>query len=239
MKKLKYNGRVYGILETEYKDIHLPIIIDGKFIKQIQKFNKNWRCTPSGLVMCTHKIKNDIVDIFLHEVILAMDEGRQTLAERSTDAILHLNRIGLDNRLANLRYNNATTKTYRNTKKKRRTVKFPKESGIKPKDIPTYIWYMKPNGTHGDRFSVVIDNINWKTTSSKKISLIEKLDDAKEHLRELKIDRPDLFEKYCMNGEYTKEGKGLLKSFYDVIHKAGYTHIKRKTTDNITDKYLK
>ena len=42
-----------------------------------------------------------------------------------------------------------------------------------------------------------------------------------------------------MNGEYTKKGKELLNSFYDIIYQAGYKHIKKISMENITDQYLK
>ena len=53
---------------------------------------------------------------------------------------------------------------------------------------------MKPNGSHGDRFMVEIGDVKWKTTSSKKLSLKYKLEEAKLFLRQLKRESPELFE---------------------------------------------
>ena len=49
---------------------------------------------------------------------------------------------------------------------------------------------MKPNGNHGDRFVVELKglpdgDIEWKSTSSKSIPLLEKLNQAKAKLIEL------------------------------------------------------
>ena len=115
----------------------------------------------------------------------------------------------------------------------------PAECGIDVNEIPTYIWYMKPNKSHGARFMVCIDNIKWKTTSSKKISLRYKFEEAKLFLRQLKEEKPEIFEDYSMNGDYTKLGKKLLKSYYDIIHLANYDHIRRYNPQNRTVKYLK
>jgi len=52
-------------------------------------------------------------------------------------------------------------------------------------DIPKHIWYVKANGNHGDRFAIEFktENIVWKTTSSKKISLKDKLEAAKRKIK--------------------------------------------------------
>ena len=86
-----------------------------------------------------------------------------------------------------------------NYKKKKRTVKLPEGCNIEPNELPTYIWYLKENGSHGSRFSVEVGNIKWKTTSSKKVSLRYKLEEAKKFLRELKKTNSDLFNKSSFN----------------------------------------
>ena len=124
-------------------------------------------------------------------------------------------------------------------KKKKRTVKLPNDCDINPNDIPTYVWYLKENGNHGDRFVVEIrDKIKWKTTSSKKVSLKYKLEQAKKFLRDLKKKDPSIFKNYCMNGEFTNEGKQLLNEFYDIIKLAGYKVNNKINLNNITNKYI-
>jgi len=73
-----------------------------------------------------------------------------------------------------------------NQKRKGRTVKLPDDIGIKVEDIPKHIWYIKPNGSHGERFGIDLksENIKWKTTSAKEVSIQEKLKLAKEQLQE-------------------------------------------------------
>lgn len=233
-----YNHKDYAIVEFMYNNIKLPVILDYKDFAVIDNLQKKWKCNEFGFISCIHEYGSNIKEVFMHEVVMALrvkEENKKTL----TKPILHINRIGLDNRRENLIYDVRDKETNKNLRKKKRTVDLPENSGINPDEIPTYIWYLKPSDTHGSRFAVEIGDISWKTTSSNKVSLRYKLEEAKAYLRSLKKYRPNLFEEYCMNGEYTRDGKILLSSFYNIIYKAGYNHIKEPTKNNITDQYLK
>lgn len=234
--KVRYKNRDYAVLHIKYKDGMIPSIIDWEDLKWIQNLNKQWKCNKSGIVYCLHTYNGLTKEVYLHEIIMASKEENKRKQKRP---ILHINMIGLDNRKLNLVYDTQDKPSNRNFKKKRRTISLPEESGIKPDEIPTYIWYMKPDDTHGERFMVEIGDINWKTTSSKNFSLKYKLEEAKSFLKELKKERPEIFENYSMNGDYTKDGKILLNSFYSIIHRAGYKHITRYLPTNNTDKLLK
>jgi hypothetical protein len=74
--------------------------------------------------------------------------------------------------------------TLNNQTKKRRNVELPPLCGIRPEEIPKHIWYVQANGYHRDRFAIEFktEGILWKSTSSKDVSLKEKLDAAKAHL---------------------------------------------------------
>jgi len=232
--KIRYNNKDYAIIQLKYKNIPVPVVIDWNDLKFINKLDKKWRCNDVGQVSCNHTYDDTNKDILLHEIIMALKESKNT----QNKPIMHINRMNLDNRRENLIYDTSFKNTNKNTKKKKRTVELPHKSGIDPDEIPTYIWYVKPDNTHGDRFMVDIDNVQWKTTSSNKVSLRYKLEEAKAFLRNLRDEKPELFDEYCMNGEYTKDGKELLNSFYDIIYKGKYDHIKEIDMENITDKYL-
>jgi len=128
--------------------------------------------------------------------------------------------------------------TNKNMRKRTRYTDLPKESGIDPNEVPTYVWYMKPNGNHGDRFMLKVGDVTWKTTSSTKVSLRYKLEEAKMYLRDLRIERPELFGEYSMNGDLTMEGIALSSDYYEIIERAGYNGIKRYFPKN-TEKYLR
>lgn len=237
-RDITHNTKKYGLMEIMYKEIKVPILMDYKDMHIIKQFNKKWTCNSLGYVSCTHYVNNEPHEIFLHEVIMGLANKEKNLPPNNVP-IVHINKLGLDNRRENLIYDVANKEVHKNIKKKARTISFPPESGINPNEIPTYVWYLKPNDSHGERFVVDIGDIRWKTTSSNKVSLRYKLEEAKAYLRNLKNTRPDLFEDYSMNGEYNIMGKKLLESFYKIIYKYGYTHIKKINVHNFTDQYLK
>jgi hypothetical protein len=66
--------------------------------------------------------------------------------------------------------------------------------GLTPADIPRHIWYVQANGYHRDRFAIEFktEKVLWKSTSSKLVSLKEKLEAAKTKLAELYLEYPHL-----------------------------------------------
>ncbi len=238
-KDIINNNKKYTVFELSYKNNKVPIIVDKKYYSYLKNLNKSWYINENGFVITTHKIDDDnSIDINLHEIIMALHIQENKL-EKKDYPILHINRIGIDNRIENLIYDMPDKNLTKNTKKKKRIIELPKESGIKPSEIPTYIWYLKPSDSHGERFIIKIGENSWKTTSSNKYSLRYKLEEAKKYLRDLKDNDPLLFEENCMNGEFNKEGKHQLKIFYSIIDKAKYNNINKIYTDNLTDYYLK
>jgi hypothetical protein len=236
---VKHKNKNYAVIKTKYKNMDVPVLIDLKDVSTIKNINKDWKSNKYGFISCVHTMNNDDTkDVYLHEIIMAL-KMKDASGKRQIKPIVHLNRIGLDNRRENLMYDVQHKDLNKNIKKKQRTITLPDNSGVKPSEIPTYVWYMKPNGSHGDRFMVDINDVQWKTTSSKSLSLRYKLEEAKAYLRELRKTRPDLFQDYSMNGDFTQVGRGLIDSYYTIVHKAGYEHMERYIPKNITNKMLK
>jgi len=235
---ITYQNKRVTVIKVKYKNADVPVLIDTVDLAKIRGLDKAWRINKLGFVSCEHVHQGESKDVYLHELImtLKMQDSKKKILNKP---IIHLNRIGLDNRRANLMYDTVDKDKHKNTKKKERTITLPKNSKINPSEIPTYVWYMKPDSSHGDRFMVDVDDVQWKTTSSKKVSLRYKLEEAKAYLRELKMVRPELFTERSMNGDYTAEGKKLLNSYYDIVHKVGYTNMEREVIKDVTIKMLK
>jgi len=237
-RKIRYQNKNYGVFNVTFRDSNLPVVVDWKDCKSIMELNKRWRSNSKGFISSMFKHGLVKKEIFIQQIIMGL-MNKDGVIKKQNKPIVHINRIGLDNRRCNLIYDMVNKNINKNIKKKRRTVNLPKNCGIDVKELPTYVWYMKPNGSHGARFMVDINDIKWKTTSSKKYSLRYKLEEAKRFLRELKQDKPELFDDYCMNGDYTKNGRELMNSFYTIIHKADFEHIERYIPESQTDNYIK
>lgn len=216
--KIKYNNEYYCVFEINYKQKKLPVIVNWKDFICVYYLNKCWKLNSNYAVSCEHEYQGILKTVCLHTLILALT-GKDK--EYSNNPIIHINRIKLDNRRDNLMYDRKDNAENKNGKKKKRRTVIP-NTNINPDDIPTYVFYMKEDKGHGDRFMVRIGNICWKTTSSKKISTEDKYKLALEYVEELKIKNPDIFKKYCINGEYNNNGKYLEKTYYEIIKKAGY-----------------
>jgi hypothetical protein len=111
--------------------------------------------------------------------------------------VLHISKNGLDNRRQNLKLVDAAKAQAiiaSQTTKKSRSAEMPALCGIKSAEIPRHIWYVQANGYHRDRFAIEFksEGILWKSTSSKKVSLQEKLDQAKAKLQEFYSQHPHL-----------------------------------------------
>ncbi len=104
-----------------------------------------------------------------------------------------LTKNGLDCRRRNLRLVAAST-TSPSQASKKRSIELPPMCGVAPEDIPKHIWYVQANGYHRDRFAIEFksEGILWKSSSSKLLSLREKLEQAKLKLEEFYQKFPHL-----------------------------------------------
>ena len=151
-------------------------------------------------------------EFYLHNLVLNLLDFPGKGSKESVD---HINRIGLDNRKENLRILTQTEQNLNQSKKKRK-IELPEDSGLVADDIPKHIWYVKPNGSHGERFAIDLktENIKWKSTSAKNVSLQDKLTAAKEQLQIYYRQFPYLNPN---NDNKNKEMEDLIKSYEEII----------------------
>lgn len=234
-KYINYNNNDYAVCDIYYNDVIVPVVMDFDIFVKIKKLNKNWHINDKGIVTTMHKItennKNISKEIYLHDLILKLSN------DNKNQPILHINKIGIDNRKCNLMYDDCEKHITKNLIKKKRIIKLPKKCGINPNDLPSFVWYVKEDSSHGDRFIINIGDIKWKSTSSTKVSLKYKLEETKKYLRYLRNIRKDLFNDYSMNGDLNNDGKKLIDSFIEISKEAGFKNLKNNTNDN-TKNYL-
>jgi hypothetical protein len=216
---VELHDKKYSVVGINHNGNNIPIVLDHEIYKIIRHIKRKWYINDRNHVFCFDYKNGDKYVIYLHDIVMKLYE-KQNYVKRP---IVHINNIHFDNRIENLQYDSQSKDYSKITKKKRRTIDL-SEYHINVDDLPTYLWYLKPDKTHGERFIVEIkDYISWRSTSSKRLSLRYKLEEAKKYLRHIKAKMPQIFEIYSMNGDLTKYGLQLYEDFYKIIKIAGYT----------------
>ena len=186
LTKVLFDEKEYYVGEVIHNNSIQHFIIDADDYTSVKEHYWHYQSNAyiSSAYLSPHDGKRK--EVYLHNFVM----GRLEFPGKgATESIDHINGIGMDNRKINLRLLTQTQQNY-NTKRRARITILPENCGISTDDIPRNIYYMKPNGHHGDRFVVELKglpdgDIEWKSTSSKSIPLLEKLNQAKAKLNEL------------------------------------------------------
>lgn len=220
---VEYHNHRYTVAVIQHAGNKIPILLDRDMYKVIKRLDKKWYINDKNHVYCLHTQDGGetTYPVYLHEVVVRLSPGIDT-NHLDKKPIIHINNIHFDNRIENLQFDVPDKDYSKNTRKKSRIINL-KRHGIDVKNLPTYMWYLKPDQSHGDRFAIEFPNgISWRTTASKKVSLRYKLEEAKKYLRFMKTERPDMFEAYSMNGDLTGTGLRLYREYTMMIGKAGF-----------------
>lgn len=184
-----YNNNKYVIATIMHNGNDINFVIDHGDFNMVS--DHTWHMS-SGKYLGTNVFLQDgiVKEVYLHNFLL---KGAVPIDHSEKEYVIHINKNTLDNRRANLRLVNGNEHALLKVKKKR-IITLPGDCGLSSDDIPKHICYVKANGNHGDRFSVELptEGIYWKTSSSKKFTLAQKLQEAKKKLDELYIIYPHL-----------------------------------------------
>jgi hypothetical protein len=182
----------YAIGSILFKGMLVEFVIDTADLERVKQHR--WHYAANSYIATSARFTEkdasgvDLIkkrEVYLHTYLLSPEEGK---------VVQHISPCGLDNRRANLRIVDAANVSASSSVKKKRTTELPLLCGIKAEEIPKHIWYVQANGYHRDRFAIEFktEKILWKSTSSKKVSLQEKLEAAKGKLTELYQQYPHL-----------------------------------------------
>jgi hypothetical protein len=204
-----YNNKEYVVGLIQHNGNDIKFVFDGEDFPKVE--NRPWHLSSGKYIASTFYLDGGIkLELYIHNLIM----DRITFdGKGQKESVDHINRKGLDNRKENLRIISQAQQIINQGKKKRNVI-LPEDCQIKPDEIPKHIWYVRANGLHGDRFAIEFktEGICWKTTSSKKVTLIEKLNEAKVKLQELYLKYPYL------NPNYEDEkSKELNESFNNIL----------------------
>jgi hypothetical protein len=209
-KNIDYNNKKYITGKVKTNDTYIYFVIDEEDYYKVK--DCSWHFISNNYISHTIPVDDKRRELYLHNMIM---NRLGFPGKGSKESVDHINRIGLDNRKENLRVISQSNQNLNQSKKKRR-IELPEDSGLVADDIPKHIWYIKPNGSHGERFAIEFktENIIWKTTASKNILLKDKLESAKEKLAELYKIYPHLNSE---NEEKLHKIKDLTNSYYEII----------------------
>lgn len=188
-REVSYNDAKYVVCTIQCGARDVDFLVDAEEFEKVIQYD--WHVVTKKYIGTNAKDENGgHREMYLHNLILNRPLDNTTTVE-------HINRNGFDNRKINLRI---CTQSEQNmsTLGKRRNVVLPTGCGVKVEEIPKHVWYVKAYGQHGDRFAIEFrtENVLWKSTSSKRVDLQEKLQDAREKLQELYEIYPHLDPKY-------------------------------------------
>lgn len=220
-----YNNKRYTVIKIPYKTTIVPVILDTDIYNSIKKSNKNWNISQNGTIYTTF---NDNT-LYLHEIVYYLKNNK-----KNTRPLIHLNKIGLDNRYENIIEDTVNKDIKKNLNKKSRTIKL---KSIDTSKIPSFVWYLKEDNSHGERFQVELGDIKWKCTSCEHLSLHYKLEETKKYLREYKEQNPVQFKIYSMNSDLNETGIKLKKEFYEILNSINMNY--KYTIESNTDELLK
>jgi len=210
---IEYNNNKYivGILSSNHEPILFVFDEDDKD----KVIGRSWHVSSNKYIGSAEIVDGNRKQFFLHNLISNRLDFPGKGAKESVD---HINREGFDNRKENLRIITQSEQNMNQTKRER-SITLPEGCGVDTEEIPRHIWYIKAHGAHGDRFAIEFksENLVWKSTSSKKVPLKEKLSEAKLKLQEFYKDYPHLnpFDPIKIQKE-----EYLQKSFNDIIRLA-------------------
>lgn len=218
---LEHHKKRYTVAYINQSGTKIPIVLDRDVYKVIRKLDKRWYINNKNHIYCLHSKDSNTYPVYLHEIVVKLSKNND-YDNMSNVPIIHINNIHFDNRIENLQFDTPDKDCAKNTKKKRRIIDLA-HHGINVDNLPTYLWYLKPDKSHGDRFIIEMPNIlTWRSTASKKVSLRYKLEEAKKYLRFMKSVNPEIFEACSMNGDLTCIGLKLYKEYQSMIAKAGF-----------------
>ena len=189
-----------------FKGMLIEFVFDAADLSGVQLHK--WHLASGAYIATSVKVDISGVEkkreLYLHSFLMN---------PRPLETVQHISKNGLDNRRQNLRLVDDSAATAGHAKKKR-NVELPALCGIKPEQIPKHIWYVQANGYHRDRFAIEFktEGILWKSTSSKDVSLKEKLEQATAKLAELYQVYPHLDPK-----REEEEIAALDKSFKEIL----------------------
>jgi hypothetical protein len=151
--------------------------------------NKTWFKSENGYITTIENDDGKRNQYYLHQLICKTEKGDESF----TKSVDHINRNKLDNRIENLRWATQSEQNANTDKRNRKHNAKPLPEGINQEDLPKYVvyyheWLNKEKTRSREYFKIEKhpkqDKI-WVGTKSNKVSIQEKLEEAKKKINEI------------------------------------------------------
>lgn len=216
---VKYKNKNYAICMYKKSPDVDYFIIDYKNLKPMLNINKSWYEISAGRIGCVSNNRRMILDQLILGISAKYKAHYIDLCKR-------------DLREKNLKIVNANsgniTGSKTNDTKSNDTIhnNLPKGCGIKPNDIPKYVYYCKPQSGHGEMFVIELTTNGkkhiWKSSSSKEISLKDKLVEIKKKLIDIKKHVPDVMGEKYITKNMEQCQINLMIEFNNILKLSGF-----------------
>lgn len=212
---IQYHNDEYVIMTieaSEHENLYkFPVLIDKDDYERVRKIT--WFRT-NNYISSSKMINYVKYTTYLHQYIMNNKFDVNNYVD-------HINRITFDNRKENLRIATQSEQNW-NQQKRKRNVILPENCGFNSDDIPTNIEYHHEYKSDIQYFEISIKMngiriFRKKTTKSKQVNLLHKLEEAKKILKDTMNKHPEWFEHRCMNGNLTAEGNKLYESYFEIL----------------------